>query len=178
MIDKSIYNVEFVESIHQNQMIGETPNDIPCTTNAITVQGISYSDPYFSSFNLNYKMAFGALKYMNKSDYAFNSSVRIPNEPGNSTLTRHIMMMDREEMSSIYHDNKEARERTTFHNGDLTFDAMVELSRNEGRILEAMRSAGLADRWGVPRCLRLRGGGESSLNAASGWGSPPASNNG
>lgn len=119
-------------------------------------------------------MAFGALKYMNKSDYAFNSSVCRPKEPGHATL-RHIMEADG---SLIYHDNKEEKERTMFENGDLTFGAMLELSKNEGRMLEAMRRAGLANSWGVPRCLRLCGGGESSLNTASGWGSPPNSNNG
>lgn len=171
MIDKSIYNVDFVESIHVNQMIGETPNDIPCTTNAITVQGISYSDPYFSSFKLNYKMAFGAPKYMNKSDYAFNSSVHIPIEPG-KLLIRHIT--DDDKMSK-HHDNK-----MRFENGDLTFAGMMELARGETKIVEDMRATGgaeLLDAWGAPRCLRLRAGGESSLNAASGWGSPPASNN-
>lgn len=182
MIDKSIYNVDIVESIHENQMIGDTPNNIPCTTNAITVQGISYSDPYFSSFNLNYKMAFGAPKYMNKSDYAFNSLVRIP-EPGNSILIRHIMKSKRidDKTSTKNHDNKDANdydERMRFRNGDLTFAAMVDLTRNEGRVVKELRRALQVDSWGVPRCARLRGGGESSLNTASGWGSPPASNTG
>lgn len=184
MIDKSIYNVDIVESIHENQMIGDTPNDIPCTTNAITVQGISYSDPYFTSFNLNYKMAFGAPKYMNKSDYAFNSLVRIP-EPGNSLLLRHITKSKRiDDMTSTkHHDNNDAKDiderlNLRFKNGDLTFAAMLDLTREEGMFVEEMRRCGLVDSWGVPRCLRLRGGGESSLNAASGWGSPPASNTG
>lgn len=185
MIDKSIYNVDTVESIHENQMIGDTPNDIPCTTNAITVQGISYSDPYFSSFNLNYKMAFGAPKYMNKSDYAFNSLVRIP-EPDNSILIRHITKSKRvdDKMSTKHHDNKDAKDLNErmnlrrFRNGDLTFAAMVDLTRDEGRVAKDLRKAGQVDSWGVPRCLRLRGGGESSLNTASGWGSPPSTNTG
>lgn len=186
MIDKSIYNVDIVESIHENQMIGDTPNDIPCTTNAITVQGISYSDPFFSSFNLNYKMAFGAPKYMNKSDYAFNSLVRIP-EPGNSILIRHNILMSEvvdDKTSMETHDNKDAKDMDErmnlrrFRNGDLTFAAMVDLTRNEEKIMEGLRKAGQVDSWGMPLCLGLRGGGESSLNAASGWGSPPASNTG
>lgn len=200
MLDDNIYNVEFVDSIQQNQMIGDTPNFcIPLKINAITVQGISYSDPYFSSFNLNYKMAFGAPEYMNKSDYAFKSSVCIiRDEPcadktrlnGKSahkmickTKTRMITYNDKSVQTN--HDNKILKvgnETTkpvkTFANGDLTFDAMLELMRNEREIIKNMAKTQDVDSWGNPRRLRLQGGGESSLNAASGWGSPPASNNG
>lgn len=201
MVD-NIYNVEFVDSIQQNQMIGETPNYcIPLSINAITVQGISYSDPYFSSFNLNYKMAFGAPEYMNKSDYAFKSSVCIirDDEPYMSKTqllnekSAHNMicktktrMLDDEMSIGTYHDNNvsDATEASTpkielksFANGDLTFDGMLELTSNEAKMLKALSSEEL-DGWGVPRRLRLCGGGESSLNAATGWGSPPASTNG
>lgn len=203
MVDNNIYNVEFVDSIQQNQMIGDTPNYcIPLMINAITVQGISYSDPYFSSFNLNYKMAFGAPEYMNKSDYAFKSSVCIiRDEPCMDktqllnkksihkmickTKTRMITFIDKCVDSN--HDNKilevgnKASTRPvlkTFDNGDMTYDAMLQLIENEGEIIKEMAKNNDLDSWGVPHRLRLRGGGESSLNAASGWGSPPASNNG
>ncbi|XP_037965138.1 protein Gawky isoform X2 [Plutella xylostella] len=196
MVDNNIYNIEFVDSIQQNQMIGETPNYcIPLTINAITVQGISYSDPYFSSFNLNYKMACGAPEYMNKSDYAFKSSVYIiRNEPCKTQLLNETsahdmlcktnttrMLTDDDKSERTHHDNnveemsKEVKSLTTFANGDLKIDAMLELVREEGRVLRAMGGAAL-DGWGSPR-LRLCGGGESSLNAATGWGSPPANNN-
>ncbi|XP_026317598.1 protein Gawky isoform X5 [Hyposmocoma kahamanoa] len=200
MVD-NIYNVEFVDSIQQNQMIGETPNYcIPLSINAITVQGISYSDPYFSSFNLNYKMAFGAPEYMNKSDYAFKSSVCIirEDEPYMSKTqllnekSAHNMicktktrMLDDKMSIGTYHDNNvsDTAETSTpkmalksFANGDLTFDGMLELTSNEAKMLKALPGEEL-DGWGVPRRLRLRGGGESSLNAATGWGSPPASTN-
>ncbi|XP_063380827.1 protein Gawky isoform X3 [Cydia fagiglandana] len=198
MVDNNIYNVEFVDSIQQNQMIGDTPNYcIPLTINAITVQGISYSDPYFSSFNLKYKMAFGAPKYMNKSDYAFKSSVCIiRDEPfmDNTQLlneksahmickTKTRMINNDEKSIRINHDNNVSEVDVTsnsqsalktFANGDLTLDAMLELMRNEDVTKAKM---GETDSWGVPRRMRLCGGGESSLNAASGWGSPPASNN-
>lgn len=190
MIDNNIYNVEFVDSTQQNQMIGDTPTYcIPLMINAITVQGISYSDPYFSSFNLKYKMALGAPEYMNKSDYAFKSSVCIiRDEPCESQLineksAHNIICKTKTRMItydkiSTYHDNngKGASALREFANGDLTFDAMLELTKNEERMTKALRKEDL-DSWGVPRRLRLCGGGESSLNAATGWGSPPASNN-
>ncbi|XP_073945094.1 trinucleotide repeat containing adaptor protein gawky isoform X3 [Choristoneura fumiferana] len=201
MVDNNIYNVEFVDSIQQNQMIGDTPNYcIPLTINAITVQGISYSDPYFSSFNLKYKMAFGAPEYMNKSDYAFKSSVciirdepcmdktQLLNEKSAHMICKTKTRMINNDAKSIRinHDNNVSEVdvtsdsqspvlKKTFDNGDLTLDAMLELLTNEERIIKAM--SGAKDSWGVPSRLRLRGGGESSLNAASGWGSPPASNN-
>ncbi|XP_034830628.1 protein Gawky isoform X4 [Maniola hyperantus] len=202
MVDNNIYNVEFVDSIQQNQMIGDTPNYcIPLKINAITVQGISYSDPYFSSFNLNYKMALGAPEYMNKSDYAFKSSVCIKqDEPcTDKTLLKdmsaHKMICEtNSRMNTSYdkslgtdHDNKvkhisietpKQPQVKTFANGELTFDAMVELLSKEKEILIELRKTEGANSWGIPRSLRLIGGGESSLNAASGWGSPPASNNG
>lgn len=199
----NIYNVEFVDSIQQNQMIGDTPNYcIPLSINAITVQGISYSDPYFSSFNLNYKMAFGAPEYMNKSDYAFKSSVyiirdepymdktQLLNEKSAHNMickTKTRMITNDAKSIRTYHDNNvsDVTEASTpktalrkFANGDLTFDAMLELLRNEDRMIKAITKYEEVDSWGVPRRLRLRGGGESSLNAATGWGSPPASNNG
>ncbi|CAH0719509.1 unnamed protein product, partial [Brenthis ino] len=200
MVDNNIYNVEFVDSIQQNQMIGDTPNYcIPLKINAITVQGISYSDPYFSSFNLNYKMAFGAPEYMNKSDYAFKSSVCIIRDEPCTDKTRlneksaHKMICKTKTRMITYndkpletnHDNKVLKvgnETTlpvskTFANGDLTFDAMLELLRNEREIIMDVAKTEDVDSWGVPRRLRLQGGGESSLNAASGWGSPPTSNN-
>lgn len=201
MVDNNIYNVEFVDSIQQNQMIGDTPNYcIPLKINAITVQGISYSDPYFSSFNLNYKMAFGAPEYMNKSDYAFKSSVCIIRDEPCTDKTRlneksaHKMICKTKTRMITYndkpletnHDNKVLKvgnETTlpvskTFANGDLTFDAMLELLRNEREIIMDVAKTEDVDSWGVPRRLRLQGGGESSLNAASGWGSPPTSNSG
>ncbi|XP_045771853.1 protein Gawky isoform X3 [Maniola jurtina] len=202
MVDNNIYNVEFVDSIQQNQMIGDTPNYcIPLKINAITVQGISYSDPYFSSFNLNYKMALGAPEYMNKSDYAFKSSVCIiQDEPcTDKTLLKHMsahkmicktntrINMSYDKSLETDHDNKvkhvsietpkQPHKVKTFANGELTFDAMVELLDKENEILIELRKTEGANSWGVPRRLRLVGGGESSLNAASGWGSPPASNN-
>ncbi|KAJ2946151.1 hypothetical protein O0L34_g5083 [Tuta absoluta] len=197
----NIYNVEFVDSIQQNQMIGETPNYcIPLSINAITVQGISYSDPYFTSFNLNYKMALGAPEYMNKSDYAFKSSVciirdepymdktQLLNEKSahNMICKTKTRMINDEKSIRTHHDNnvsdvtKASMPKTalrTFANGDLTFDAMLALMRNEERLLKALSKSEVVDSWGVPQRLRLCGGGESSLNAASGWGSPPASNN-
>nr|XP_021192505.2 protein Gawky isoform X1 [Helicoverpa armigera]XP_021192521.2 protein Gawky isoform X1 [Helicoverpa armigera]XP_049699497.1 protein Gawky isoform X1 [Helicoverpa armigera] len=200
MVDLNIYNVEFVDSVQQNQMIGETPNYcIPLTINAITVQGISYSDPYFSSFKLNYKMAFGAPEHMNKSDYAFKSSVCIiRDEPCDTQLlndksahtmiskTKTRIITNEDKSVKTYHDNNELEvgydkpaKKTAlrmFANGDLTYDAMLELTRNEDRIIKDMNTQDI-DSWGVPRRLRLCGGGESSLNAATGWGSPPASNN-
>lgn len=200
MIDNNIYNVEFVDSIRQNQMIGNMPKYcIPFMINAITVQGISYSDPYFSSFNLKHKMAFGAPKYMNKSDYAFKSSVFIiRDEPCKMQLLSDksvrnmkcetIPRMTPNEVTSIktHHDNNikqtdynEKGSETVlrnFANGDLTFDAMIELVKNEKRIIKTVAKYGDLDSWGVPRRMRLCGGGESSLNAATGWGSPPASN--
>ena len=202
MVDLNIYNVEFVDSVQQNQMIGDTPNYcIPLTINAITVQGISYSDPYFSSFNLNYKMAFGAPEHMNKSDYAFKSSVCIiRDEPCDTQLlndksahnmiskTKTRIITNEDKSVKTYHDNNELgvgyekpANKTAlrmFANGDLTFDAMLELTKNEDRIIKDMKMKTQdVDSWGVPRRLRLCGGGESSLNAATGWGSPPASNN-
>lgn len=200
MVDLNIYNVEFVDSVQQNQMIGDTPNYcIPLTINAITVQGISYSDPYFSSFNLNYKMAFGAPEHMNKSDYAFKSSVCIiRDEPCDTQLlndksahnmiskTKTRIITNEDKSVKTYHDNNELEvgydkpaNKTAlrkFANGDLTFDAMLELTKNEDRIIKDMKTEEV-DSWGVPRRMRLCGGGESSLNAATGWGSPPASNN-
>lgn len=195
MVDNNIYNVEFVDSIQQNQMIGDTPNYcIPLKINAITVQGISYSDPYFSSFNLKYKMAFGAPEYMNKSDYAFKSSVCIiRDEPCETQLineksardmickTKTRMIYDKS--ARTYHDNNGVATGATsskstlkqFANGDLTLDGMLELTRHEDAAVRSM--AGELDSWGVPRRLRLCGGGESSLNTTTGWGSPPASNN-
>ncbi|XP_028161635.1 protein Gawky isoform X6 [Ostrinia furnacalis] len=196
MVDNNIYNVEFVDSIQQNQMIGDTPNYcIPLKINAITVQGISYSDPYFSSFNLKYKMAFGAPEYMNKSDYAFKSSVCIiHDEPCETQLlneksardmickTKTRMITDDDKSARTYHDNNvgfgaasSESALKVFANGDLTLDGMLELSRHEGDLMKTL--GGAVDSWGVPRRLRLCGGGESSLNAATGWGSPPASNN-
>lgn len=202
IVDNNIYNVKFVDSIKQNQMIGDTPNYcIPLSINAITVQGISYSDPYFSSFNLNYKMAFGAPEYMNKSDYAFKSSVciirdepymdktQLLNEKSAHNMickTKTRMINDLKSIRT-HHDNNvsEITEASssktalrTFANGDLTFDAMLDLMRKEEGIIKAMSKCEEMDSWGVPLRLRLRGGGESSLNTASGWGSPPASNNG
>ncbi|XP_039753809.1 protein Gawky isoform X2 [Pararge aegeria] len=202
LVDNNIYNVEFVDSIQQNQMIGDTPNYcIPLKINAITVQGISYSDPYFSSFNLNYKMAFGAPEYMNKSDYAFKSSVCIiqdepctdktqllkDNMPAHKMICKTKTRMNTTYDKSVEtdHDNKakDVGNKTkqlnvkTFANGDLTFDAMVELLSKEKEIIKELRKTESTNLWGVPRCLRLVGGGESSLNAASGWGSPPAANN-
>ncbi|XP_050346253.1 protein Gawky isoform X2 [Nymphalis io] len=201
MVDNNIYNVEFVDSIQQNQMIGDTPNYcIPLKINAITVQGISYSDPYFSSFNLNYKMALGAPEYMNKSDYAFKSSVciirdepcmnktQLLNEKSINKMickTKTRMITYNDKSVETNHDNKvlEVGIETstkpvlkTFANGDLTFDALLELMEKEGEIIKKMAKTNELDSWGVPRRLRLQGGGESSLNAASGWGSPPASN--
>lgn len=200
MVDNNIYNVEFVDSIQQNQMIGDTPYYcIPLKINAITVQGISYSDPYFSSFNLNYKMALGAPEYMNKSDYAFKSSVCIRQDETDETQL--LDMSARKNIKSITrmnttcdksvetdHDNKtldvntvtpkRSQQLKTFANGELTFDAMIELLSKEKEIITRMKKTEGVDSWGVPRCLRLAGGGESSLNAASGWGSPPSSNNG
>lgn len=197
MVDNNIYNVDFVDSIQQNQMIGDTPNYcIPLKINAITVQGISYSDPYFSSFNLKYKMALRAPKYMNKSDYAFKSSVcnlrndehcetQLPNEKSAHNMiciTKTRMINNDDTSLRTYHDNNVSdneREgvdaKRMFANGDLTFDALLKLAKEEGRILKTIK--GDRDSWGTPRCLRLRGGGESSLNATTGWGSPPASNN-
>ncbi|XP_068632111.1 protein Gawky isoform X2 [Battus philenor] len=201
MVDNNIYNVEFVNSIQQNQMIGDMPNYcIPLTINAITVQGISYSDPYFSSFNLKYKMALGAPEYMNKSDYAFKSSVYIIHEPcTNKTQllnqksvhkickTKTRMNTYDEKSVETYHDNNTSnvddqhilseRAIRTFANGDLTFDAMLELVDREHRIITDIKKCNEVDSWGVPLRLRLCGGGESSLNAATGWGSPPTSNN-
>lgn len=204
MVDNNIYNVEFVDSIQQNQMIGDTPNYcIPLTNNAITVQGISYSDPYFSSFNLKYKMALGAPEYMNKSDYAFKSSVCIIHEPCidktqllNEKSVRDMICKTKTRMFTcehksfeMDHDNKafddddhestSKRAVKTFANGDLTFDAMMELVMSESKIItDLKRRCAEVDSWGGPLRLRLRGGGESSLNAATGWGSPPTSNNG
>ncbi|KAG6450365.1 protein Gawky [Manduca sexta] len=203
MIDNNIYNVVFVDRVRQNQMIGDTPNYcIPVKINAITVQGISYSDPYFSSFNLNIKMALGAPEYMNKSDYAFKSSVCIiRNEPCETQLlsdksvhnmickTKTRMISDADKFIRIHHDNNVSKVDCnesesadepalgTFANGDLTFDAMMELAKNEERIIKTMTNKEDLDSWGVPRRMRLCGGGESSLNAATGWGSPPTSNN-
>lgn len=201
MVDNNIYNVEFVDSIQQNQMIGGTPNYcIPLMINAITVQGISYSDPYFSSFNLNYKMALGAPEYMNKSDYAFKSSVCIIRDEPCTNKTQllnvksaHDNMICKTRMITYdksldnHHDNKilnvgdtksQSAVLKTFENGDLTLDGMLALVENERRILDDIEKIEGIDTWGVPRRLRLCGGGEGSLNAASGWGSPPAANNG
>lgn len=200
MVDNNIYNVEIVDSIQQNQMIGDMPNYcIPIKINAITVQGISYSDPYFSSFNLNYKMAFGAPKYMNKSDYAFKSSVYIiRDEPCTDktqlkneksahnmickTKTRMVTYDDKY-LRTLHDNNVDVGSKVTAKpvlktKGELTFDAMLELVKNEDRIIKDMANHTKLDTWGVPRMMRLNGGGESSLNAASGWGSPPSSNNG
>ncbi|XP_013169228.1 PREDICTED: protein Gawky [Papilio xuthus] len=199
MVDNNIYNVEFVDSIQQNQMIGDMPNYcIPLTINAITVQGISYSDPYFSSFNLKYKMALGAPEYMNKSDYAFKSSVCIIHEPCTDKTqllnekafrvseTKTRMMTCDNKSVETNHDNNTSkvdgqstskRAMRTFANGDLTFDAMLELVDSEQRIITDLKKSHQVDSWGVPRRFRLCGGGESSLNAAAGWGSPPSSNN-
>lgn len=181
-------------------MIGDTPNDIPCTTNAITVQGISYSDPYFSSFNLKYRMALRAPKNVNKSDYAFKSSVcnvhdddehcemQLINEKSahKYMICKTIPRMNADAKSArTRHDNKisdvnevksEASIGRVFANGQLTFDALLKLTEDEARLAKGLKAADV-DSWGVPRLLRLRGGGESSLNAASGWGSPPTSNN-
>ncbi|KAM3964506.1 LOW QUALITY PROTEIN: trinucleotide repeat containing adaptor protein gawky [Aphomia sociella] len=194
MLDfNNIYNVEFVDRIQQNQMIGVTPNFcIPLINNAITVQGISYSDPYFCSFNVKCKMANRAPEYnMNKSDYAFKSSVCvIRHEPCKSQLineksahniicktkSQMICITHKDKPSREYHDNNVGEKMREFANGDLTFDAMLELTKNEERMIKSMKKEEL-DSWGVPRRLRLCGGGESSLNAATGWGSPPASNN-
>ncbi|XP_022121163.2 protein Gawky isoform X1 [Pieris rapae] len=200
MVDNNIYNVEFVDRIQQNQMIGGTPNYcIPLMINAITVQGISYSDPYFSSFNLNYKMAFGAPEYMNKSDYAFKSSVCIIRdepctnktqllnmESAHNNMNCKTRMITHEKSVDNHHDNKilsvgdsmsQSAVLKTFKNGDLTLDGMLALAENEQRILNDIKKSEEIDTWGVPRRLRLCGGGEGSLNAASGWGSPPTSNN-
>lgn len=199
MIDNNIYNVEFVVSVRQNQMIGDTPNYcIPLKINAITVQGISYSDPYFSSFNLKYKMAFRAPEYMNKSDYAFKSSVciiqhescemQLLNDKSAHDImckTKTRMISDTEMSLRTHHDNNVSKLHDelalvphvkTFTNGDLTFEAMIELANNEKKIINTMKSSDL-DSWGNPYRLRLCGGGESSLNAGSGWGSPPTANN-
>ncbi|KAL4709857.1 hypothetical protein ACJJTC_003820 [Scirpophaga incertulas] len=192
MVDNNIYNVEFVDSIQQNQMIGDTPNYcIPLLINAITVQGISYSDPYFSSFNLKYKMALGAPEYMNKSDYAFKTSVCIMrDEPCETQLMNDKSALDMcktktrmnkdNTLARTHHDNNIGAQCSkstlkVFANGDLTFDAMLELSRQQESIVKQLEDE--TDSWGVPRRLRLCGGGESSLNAATGWGSPPTSNN-
>ncbi|CAH0397998.1 unnamed protein product [Chilo suppressalis] len=195
MVDNNIYNVEFVDSIQQNQMIGDTPKYcIPLMINAITVQGISYSDPYFSSFNLKYKMVLGAPEYMNKSDYAFKSSVCIiRDEPCETQLineksardmickTKTRMITDYDKSVKTHHDNNNGALSSksalkVFANGDLTLDAMLELTRREEALVKSL-ACEEKDSWGLPRRLRLCGGGESSLNAATGWGSPPASNN-
>lgn len=202
MVDNNIYNIEFVDSIQQNQMFGETPNYcIPLSINAITVQGISYSDPYFSSFNLKNKMALGAPKYMNKSDYAFKSSVCITrNEPCTDetqlpiekaahdmiyeTNETRMFTNDDKKSERTHHDNnildcknKEDESLKAFANGDLSYDAMLALVSKEEQTMKVLSRKEEVDSWGTPRCLRLRGGGESSLNAASSWGSPPATNN-
>lgn len=201
MVDNNnnIYYVEFVDSNRKNQKIGETPNYcIPLTINAITVQGISYSDPYFSSFKLNYKMAFEAPEYMNKSDYAFKSSIRtLQIDPRTNEmqllnkksvnvceLNSETRMNDDDGNSKRKdHDNnvfKDDGDRAvfkaprTFLNGDLTFDAMLELVEKEEITLKKISQVEETNKWGVPRRLRLCGGGETSLNNAAGWGSPPA----
>ncbi|GBP38396.1 Protein Gawky [Eumeta japonica] len=184
-------------------MIGDAPNYcIPLKINAITVQGISYSDPYFSSFNLKYKMAFGAPESMNKSDYAFKSSVCIKRSGSCARETQllydkavdnvnaleimntnDMLASDKTQSQRIHHDNNVLDETSSlctvkrFANGDLSFDALLELMRKEEQTLKAMSRHVQVDSWGVPKSLRLCGGGESSLNNASGWGSPPTSNN-
>ncbi|XP_041978299.1 protein Gawky isoform X2 [Aricia agestis] len=200
MVDNNIYNVEIVDSIQQNQMIGDMPNySIPLTINAITVQGIPYSDPYFCSFKLNYKMVSEAPEYMNKSDYAFKSSVYVIRDEPCTEKTQllneksaHDMLcemntqMINDDNQRTHHDNnvlevgnkKSLPVLKTFANGDLTFDGMLDMIQKEERIIKDMAKCSEVDSWGVPRRMRLCGGGESSLNAASGWGSPPASNNG
>lgn len=200
MVDNNIYNIEFVDSIQQNQMIGETPNYcIPLSIYAITVQGISYSDPYFSSFNLKNKMALGAPEYMNKSDYAFKSSVciirdelctdktQLPIERfANDLIDKNeTQMFTNDKKSRIMHNdnkvldctNKSDESLKTFANGDLTYDAMLTLVSKEEQTKKVLIEVGAVDSWGTSILLRLCGGGESSLNAASGWGSPPATNN-
>lgn len=61
----------------------------------------------------------------------------------------------------------------TFQNGELTFKSLLKIVEEApsriARMIECRRSDGV---------LRLIGGGESSLNASTGWGSPPnAANN-
>ncbi|CAH2037775.1 unnamed protein product, partial [Iphiclides podalirius] len=75
------------------------------------------------------------------------------------------------------HETTLKRATKTFVNGDLTFDAMLELVSSEPRIITKLKKCSEVNSWGVPLRLRLCGGGESSLNAATGWGSPPTANN-
>lgn len=196
MVDNNIYYVE-IDSIQKNQKIGDTPKYcIPLTINAITVQGISYSDPYFSSFKLNYKMALGAPEYMNKSDYAFKSSVSIKRVEASTNSMRPLkeksvkkhcemnsetrMITNDDDSKRIYHDNNIQRYANgnkafkSFANGDLTFDTLLGLALDEEKITRAMCEQRECDGWRIPRTLRLCGGGETSLNSAAGWGSPPA----
>lgn len=168
MVDNNIYDINYVDSIRENQKIGDTPNYcIPLMINAITVQGISYSDPYLSSFKLKYKMADGAPEYINKSDYAFKTSVCMMRDE-RPTVSSAGTRMDAMEG---HHDNN------VFANGDLTYDSMMELVRNEEETLKLISEVEPVDAWGMPRRMRLCGGGETALNSASGWGSPPAANN-
>lgn len=67
----------------------------------------------------------------------------------------------------------------SFKNGELMFKSLLRLTEEApAKISHLLRFGGIkkAGGWNTPSILRLLGGGESSLNAASGWGSPPNAN--
>lgn len=175
----------FVKCILINQIVGRAPIDsIPVTKNAITVQGIKYGHPHSNSFNPNFMYRGGEDRSLptNKSDYAFipttriisNHSVFPESEP---VSTQHLAVGPQETagvcsirgINDNIHDKRV--EHTTFKNGDYTFAALLDMVAGAGAKLATLAARGL------PSTLRLAGGGESSLNTPSGWGSPPGANN-
>lgn len=171
----------FVKCILINQIIGRAPIDsIPVTKNAITVQGIKYGHPHSNSFNPNFMYRGGEDCSLptNKSDYAFIPSTRIISNhsvfPESEQVSTQHLAVEQQEASragSIRDNNNNSVKHTTFKNGDYTFAALLDMVAGAGAKLATLAARGL------PSALRLAGGGESSLNTPSGWGSPPGPNN-
>lgn len=66
-----------------------------------------------------------------------------------------------------------------FKNGEPTFKSLLRLCEEAPAKISRLlgyEKTGKFGTWNTPKILRLLGGGESSLNAASGWGSPPNTN--
>jgi len=79
-------------------------------------------------------------------------------------------------------ESDDGKEYATFYDGEFTFKSLLKLVEEARskmtRISENQDGKAIGGVWiDVKKILRLLGGGESSLNAASGWGSPPNANN-
>lgn len=83
-----------------------------------------------------------------------------------------------------HNDDDNAEEYETFANGDFTFSSLLKMVSKASSKIKTLLQDGHNDicvnTWGLPQVFHLLGGGESSLNTATGWGSPPnpSNNNG